>query len=1672
MRKFITLLLIIAAFVAWGNVLQAQTSLYCSTPSGHLNDANFGDAKSHILLTITKVDANNISVKVEPNTTGAAIDFLLVEPAGGAAVQVGTDEGAILPEYKALVNFPTPPENVTLTIMWSNPSWGGRWMIQNLVVPFNATCAPVVPDAEAPKAFTATKGAVTSSSVELLLNATDNSGAVTYTITYGTSTLNTSGTSATQKSYIVSSLQAATPYTFSVVAKDAAGNQATNSPISITATTAAVAVPTTAAPTPPVYSAAQVISIFSNAYTNVAGTNYNPNWSQTTQVTPLQVVGDDVLKYSNLNYQGTQFGSDVVAVNMEFLHIDVWTENETSLQIFCISRSTGEKSVQLTPLNLNAWNSFDIPLTSFTSQGLSIADLKEFKIVGSGGKTVYVDNLYFYTNTVVVDAEAPTAFTATKGAVTESSVELLLKATDNSGAVSYTITYGTSTVNVLGVSGTQKSHKVTGLTPSTLYTFNVVVADATGNVATNNPIIVSATTAAVPGSAPTPPVYQASRVISIFSDAYSNVSSINYNASWGQATTFEIFKVGQDNILKYGNLNYQGIDFNQNISAANMKYLHIDVWTLDETTLKFTFISPGPKEKLTALTPLNLNAWNSFDIPLNDFATAGVDLANLFQIKFTGAGGKTIYVDNIYLYTDVQVTDTEAPTAFTAVKGNVTYNSVELLLNATDNFGAVVYTVTQGTNTVTVNGVSGVQKSHIFTGLEHSTLYTFSIVAKDAAGNQATNSPIVVSATTAVGFNAPTTAAPAPTLAATSVISLFSNAYTNISGMNFNPNWQQVTTYSSVQVAGNDVLKYENLNYQGIEFPPTMATSMKYLHLDVWTPNETSLKITLISPGKEKLIALTPLTLDTWNSFDIPVTDFTGVDMANVNQIKIVGSNGKTIYLDNIYLYTDVQGVDTQAPTAFTATKGNVTYSSVELLLNSTDNFGAIVYTVTQGTNSVTINGVSAVQKSHTFTGLEPATLYTFSVVAKDAAGNQATNSPIVLTVTTSAGFNVPTTAAPAPTLPAASVISLFSNAYTNISGINYDPDWGTYQTTVYSAVQVAGNDVLKYEYLNFQGIEFPHTNASNMKYLHLDVWTPNETSLKITLISPWKEKLIPLTLVFDTWNSFDIPLTDFTGVDMADVYQIKIEGAGGKIVYLDNIYLYDDSNLNDTQAPTAFTATLGVSTLTSVELLLKANDNSGTVIYTVTNTGTNATATINGVSGVEKSVSVTNLTMATIYTFSVTATDVSGNAATNTPIVLIATTQSTPSMSVLENNLIINPLLNSRQEFTIVSNTNWTIEGAPAWLTLDKLTGNGTLRIAAIAQANTTDAPRTATLTIKATGVSDITVTLIQAATSTLPFDFETGVYGFANFDGGYASVIDNPQKTSINTSDKVAVMIRNGGQNWAGAYLATKNKLDLTTTSSFQMKVYSPKAAMPILVKLEDGAGAFAEVTVNTTKSNEWETLTWNFIGKPSNVYNRVVFIFDNGVIGNGSANSTFYFDDVQLVVPPVMSVSATTLSVAATANSITTFNITSNTDWTVVSNQTWLTLSSASGSNNATITLTAEANTVTASREAIVTINGTGVAAKTITVTQAAGVTSVSESAENMLQIFPNPTTNSLTISNITSNSSISIIDLNGKVLMHKPLTSTTESIDVSHLANGVYIMKVTDNKSVIVSKFVKQ
>ena len=93
---------------------------------------------------------------------------------------------------------------------------------------------------------------------------------------------------------------------------------------------------------------------------------------------------------------------------------------------------------------------------------------------------------------------------------------------------------------------------------------------------------------------------------------------------------------------------------------------------------------------------------------------------------------------------------------------------------------------------------------------------------------------------------------------------------------------------------------------------------------------------------------------------------------------------------------------------------------------------------------------------------------------------------------------------------------------------------------------------------------------------------------------------------------------------------------------------------------------------------------------------------------------------------------------------------------------------------------------------------------------------------------------------------------------------------------------------------------------------------------------------------------------------------------LVGNGQDNT--------------LVLSKNTLSLNSEINSSSTINIASNISWTASSDQTWLSVSPASGTNNGTLTLKAlSANTGLTARSAIVTVSGTGVAPQTITITQ---------------------------------------------------------------------------------------
>jgi hypothetical protein len=145
----------------------------------------------------------------------------------------------------------------------------------------------------------------------------------------------------------------------------------------------------------------------------------------------------------------------------------------------------------------------------------------------------------------------------------------------------------------------------------------------------------------------------------------------------------------------------------------------------------------------------------------------------------------------------------------------------------------------------------------------------------------------------------PASPAPTPTHNAADVMAVFSDAYTDIPA-NLNPDWGQATVVSTLQIQGNNTLKFANLNYQGIELGSSQdVSSMEFLHLDFWSANSTALNIFLISPGPVETAYTLQVPTDGWVSLDIPLSAFSPVALNDVIQLKFDG-NGD-IYLDNIY---------------------------------------------------------------------------------------------------------------------------------------------------------------------------------------------------------------------------------------------------------------------------------------------------------------------------------------------------------------------------------------------------------------------------------------------------------------------------------------------------------------------------------------------------------------------------------------------------------------------------------------------------------------------------------------------------------------------------------------------------------------------------------------------------
>lgn len=165
-----------------------------------------------------------------------------------------------------------------------------------------------------------------------------------------------------------------------------------------------------------------------------------------------------------------------------------------------------------------------------------------------------------------------------------------------------------------------------------------------------------------------------------------------------------------------------------------------------------------------------------------------------------------------------------------------------------------------------------------------------------------------------------------------------------------------------------------------------------------------------------------------------------------------------------------------------------------------------------------------------------------------------------------------------------------------------------------------------------------------------------------------------------------------------------------------------------------------------------------------------------------------------------------------------------------------------------------------------------------------------------------DVTFVTAAPATLTLPLTFESTTlnYNIIDFDGGNLTVISNPQVNGINTSSRVARMVKNAGQTWGGSVITLASPIVFPANKIFKMKVYSPRVGAKVLLKVENltNAGISFEKEMLTTVANAWEEISFDYSAiNTANSYQKIVLIFDNGTMGDGSANFTFLVDDIKL-------------------------------------------------------------------------------------------------------------------------------------------------------------------------------
>ncbi len=155
------------------------------------------------------------------------------------------------------------------------------------------------------------------------------------------------------------------------------------------------------------------------------------------------------------------------------------------------------------------------------------------------------------------------------------------------------------------------------------------------------------------------------------------------------------------------------------------------------------------------------------------------------------------------------------------------------------------------------------------------------------------------------------------------------------------------------------------------------------------------------------------------------------------------------------------------------------------------------------------------------------------------------------------------------------------------------------------------------------------------------------------------------------------------------------------------------------------------------------------------------------------------------------------------------------------------------------------------------------------------------------------------SSAAADLNVTFLTDTPTFIEDNAGF-NVIDNPDfSNAVNTSCRVAQVNRGGASGFDNVQLDLTDKLDFNSVEGMKMKVWSPEANTPVLLKLEEigNGGNFVEILQTVTNANEWTELTFDFDATATPQFNKIVLFFGF----NQQNSNTYFFDDLMVFGTP---------------------------------------------------------------------------------------------------------------------------------------------------------------------------